>query len=182
MQTARQISAGTMQTHRTRLIEVGQGAFEVSSSPEVVMTATLGSCVLVCLTDRIGRIGGMTHIFKCVDPGPTGGAFVIVEVEKLINKLMQSGSPKSTLEARIVGGARTLGRGRDVGGEIATVCVEFLRKERIPVVHADLGGDRPRRVRYGPATSLFEISYPGSGPTDPALPVRSPLGPDPEIF
>lgn len=182
MQTARQNSAGAVQTHRTRLIEVGQGAFEVSNCAEVVMTATLGSCVLVCLTDRIGRTGGMTHIFQCVEPGPTGGAFVIVEVEKLINKLMQAGSPKSTLEARIAGGARTLGRGRDVGGEIAMVCVEFLRKERIPVVQSDLGGDRPRRVRYGPATALFEISYPGSGLPDAAPPLRAPIGSDPELF
>lgn len=182
MQSARRTIGLAANMGRACPVEVGQGAFAVSDDPDVVMTATLGSCVLVCLTDPIARMGGMTHIFQCVDPGPTGGAFVIVEVEKLVNALMQAGSPKSALEARVAGGARTLGRGRDVGGEIATVCMEFLRAERIPVVLSDLGGSRPRRVRYGPATTLFDISYPGSDLPNAGLPAPRPTGPEPELF
>lgn len=185
MQILRRTSGGAAQGGHfasRRTIEVGQGVFAVSGEADVVMTATLGSCVLVCLTDRVGRVGGMTHIFQCVDPGPTGGAFVIVEVEKLINDLMHHGSPKSALEARVAGGARMLGRGRDVGGEIAAVCVEFLRTERIPVTQSDLGGNRARRVRYEPVTNLFEISYPGSNLLDAAPPKRPSVGSDPELF
>lgn len=182
MQDLRQTTGIAAGLKRSGPVEVGQGALAVSDDPDMVMTATLGSCVLVCLTDPIARMGGMTHIFQCVDPGPTGGAFVIVEVEKLVNALMQAGSPKSALEARIAGGARTLGRGRDVGGEIASVCLEFLKKERIPIVFSDLGGVRPRRVRYTPATNQLDIAYPGANVVETAPPVPSPAGSEPELF
>lgn len=163
-------------------LEVGQGEFAVSRDRNLLMTATLGSCVAVILHDVFGRTGGMTHIFQCVDPGPTGGAAVVAEIEKLINALMQAGSAKSRLEARIVGGARTLGRGRDVGGEIAGVCLAFIRLERVPLRAHDLGGDRPRRIQYQPATGVLAIGHPGSVARsgDTVLPPRIVI--DPELF
>ena len=142
--------------------EVGQGEMVVGDDPRQVLTATLGSCVAVILHSTGARIGGMTHIFRCVDPGPAGGAAVVAEIERLVNALMRRGLPRSALEAKVVGGAQTLGRGRDVGGQIARVALEFLRVERMTLSDSDVGGTRARRITFRPTTGGLLVAYPGA--------------------
>lgn len=163
-------------------IEVGQGDLCVSKDHRVVMTATLGSCVAVILMDGVGRACGMTHIFRCVDPGPTGGAAVVSEIEKLVNALMQAGSPRVALEARLVGGAKTLTRGRDVGGDIGRICVAYLLAERIPLTWTDIGGTRPRRIKLFPTTGEVLVSHPGFALPQAPPPVNRPPQEDTELF
>ncbi|CTQ50641.1 chemotaxis protein CheD [Jannaschia donghaensis] len=145
-----------------RWLEVGQGAFVVSRDPYLVLTATLGSCVAVIFYDAGARIGGMTHIFRCVDPGPAGGGAVVAEIEMLVNALMREGSPRSILQARVVGGAHILNRGRNVGGAMAHVALEYLQAERIDLVDHDVGGIRARRIAFNPVAGGLMVSYPGS--------------------
>ncbi|WP_170831462.1 chemotaxis protein CheD [Jannaschia faecimaris] len=147
----------------------------------MTMTATLGSCVGVILQDVSGRVGGLTHIFQCVDPGPAGGGAVVAEIEKLVNALMHEGVKMSVIKARVVGGARTLGRGRDVGGDIARVCLAFLTAEGIQLAASDLGGTRARRITYAPASGILTIAYPGDAVSTSAPP-KSRLHGDPELF
>tara|TARA_R110002012_G_scaffold29105_1_gene90270 strand:+ start:98 stop:676 length:579 start_codon:yes stop_codon:yes gene_type:complete len=142
--------------------EVGQGDFVVIDRPGIWLTATLGSCVGIFLHDSAGRQGGMTHIFHCVDPGPMGGGAIVAEIEMLVNVLMRQGARRAGLVARIAGGAHTLTRGKDVGGQIAEVCLDYLMAEAIPLVQADLRGGRARRVVYDPTTGDLQISYPDS--------------------
>lgn len=162
--------------------EVGQGDFAISKDPDMQMTATLGSCVAVVLHDVFGRIGGMTHIFQCVEPGLAGGGAVIAEIEKLVNALMHEGSPRSALEASVIGGARTLGRGRDVGGEIGLVCLKFLDAERILLKTEDLGGSRPRRITLRPQSGSLQIAYPGHDLPPQRIPPTRPRGGELEWF
>lgn len=174
--------ATTSTIEPARFIEVGQGEHRISKDPRVMLTATLGSCVAVILIDRIGRQCGITHIFQCVGPGPTGGAAVIAEIEKLVNALMRAGSPRASLEARLVGGAHTLGRGRDVGGDISRVCLSYLQAEHIPLTSSDLGGKRPRRIKLSVTTGNFQVSNPGFSLPDTVPPVRHPAQEDTELF
>lgn len=163
-------------------LEVGQGAFAVSRDPGLLMTATLGSCVAVVLHDPGGRIGGMTHIFQCVDPGLAGDGAVVAEIEKLVNALMRDGAPRAALEASVIGGARTLGRGRDVGGEIALVCLKFLDAERILLRTSDLRGTRPRRITFRPACGTVQIAYPGHDLPPVRLQTNRSQAGKPELF
>ncbi|WP_175484780.1 chemotaxis protein CheD [Jannaschia pohangensis] len=134
----------------------------VSADPDLTLVATLGSCVAIFLHDPQLNCGGMNHIFQCVDPGPLGGASVVAEVEALVNEMVHLGSSRRNMQCRIAGGARTLGRGRDHGGDIARVCLEYLAAEGLTLLEQDLGGTRPRRIAFKPVQGLLTISYPGS--------------------
>ena len=142
--------------------EVGQGAVAVSSDPGTVLCATLGSCVAVCLRDPMRRAGGMNHIYHCLDPGPSGGGAIVADIERLVNGLARMGSRRADLQARVVGGAHVLQRGRDLGSEIAGVCLLYLAAERIPVLECTTGGTLARRVVFSPATGRLMLSYPGT--------------------
>lgn len=140
--------------------EVGQGAQSVMDRPGALLTATLGSCVAICLHDPVHRQGGMNHIYQCVQPGPLGGAAIVAEAERLVNALMRRGARRQGLVAQVVGGAHTLARGRDVGAEIAGVCLLYLAAEDIRIVRTSVGGTRPRRAVFDPLTGSLSITHP----------------------
>lgn len=163
-----------LRSHFGNWQEVGQGAHAVSGDASLRMTATLGSCVAIILHDAVLKQGGMTHIYQCVDSGPLGGAAVVAEIETLVNALMHHGSLRSGFTARVVGGARTLGRGKDVGGLIAEVCLGYLEAERVPLTSVDLGGERPRRIQFEPRSGNLNVSYPGTPmPTTGTVPCKT---------
>ncbi|WP_281827371.1 chemotaxis protein CheD [Jannaschia rubra] len=142
--------------------EVGQGAHFVSDRADLRLAATLGSCVAIFLHAPAARIGGMNHIFQSVDAGPAGSHAVTAEIDRLVASMARMGVAQRDLIAQAAGGARTLGRGRDVGGEIAAACLRHLSTLSIPVAGSDLGGQRPRRVLFDPTSGDLRITYPGT--------------------
>ena len=164
----------------SRQVEVGQGEQAVIARPGTLLTATLGSCVAICLHDPARRQGGMNHIFQCVQPGPLGGGAIVAEAERLVNALMNRGARRQGLLAQVVGGAHTLARGRDVGAEIAGVCLMYLAAEDIRILRTFVGGTRPRRAAFDPVTGRLTITHPGTDylPT----PFPEPRPPDWELF
>ena len=161
--------------------EVGQGEHRAVDRPGAMLAATLGSCVALCLHDRRMRLGGMTHIFRCVDPGPMGTAAVVSEIELLVNALVRLGSRRTDLRARVAGGAHVLGRGRDHGGEIADAVLDYIVTERIPLYQKDIGGQRARRILFDPVEGRLRIGFPGHAPKGPAAPHPT-TPPSPELF
>lgn len=140
--------------------EVLKGEHAIAVGSRTRMTATLGSCIAVMLNDPCRAVGGLTHIFRCVEPGPFGGAAVMAEIETLINAFMSRGYARHDLIARVTGGARMLGRGKDHGRAIAEVCLDYLRAERIEIVHVDTGGTSARRITFDPGTGALVTAYP----------------------
>lgn len=163
-------------------IEVGQGSFALGDVPGTMLTATLGSCVAVCLHDPTRRQGGMNHIYQCVQPGPLGGGAIVAEVEGLVNALMRRGARRQGLRARVVGGAHMLSFGRNFGAQIADVCLAYLRTEEIPVLECATGGERARRAAFDPVAGRLELTYPGGPHSHPPRPPRNPAQGDWELF
>jgi chemotaxis protein CheD len=141
----------------TYVREVPQGEMVVSAASGLELTATLGSCISVCLHAPDARIGGMNHIFQTVRERPGGEAVVFAEMERLVNGLMRLGASRSELVARLAGGAHVLAYGRDYGLAIADACLTYLEGESIPVVGVSIGGRRARRVRFQPATGSMLV-------------------------
>ncbi|PWJ13784.1 chemotaxis protein CheD [Jannaschia seohaensis] len=165
----------------TKLLEIGQGQMEVSADPAVEMTATLGSCISVCLWSPSAGCGGMNHIFRSVAPGPMGDAAVVAEVEKLVNALMRHGAKRSEMAARVVGGAHVLLRGRNHGMAIGEACMNYLSNEGFQIVGVSIGGERARRVRFHPVSGKLAVGLMADihTPEDPAPPDK---GNDVEMF
>lgn len=135
-------------------VKIHIGEIYVSNEPAVVQTL-LGSCVSVCLYDRVNRIGGMNHILL---PGRTdlshfdGGArYGINAMELLLNEFVKMGSSRRFLDAKIFGGAHIL-QNIDLynspGRQNVAFVREFLQMEQIPMVSCNVGGCNPRRVSF----------------------------------
>lgn len=132
------------------------GQFHVSDDPNLVLATVLGSCVAVCLRDRVAKIGGMNHFLL---PGEDDRAqsrdaerYGVHLMELLVNGLMSRGAQKERLEAKLFGGAKTIFKSCDVGAMNARFAERFLKNEGIGVVGGSLGGPVGRRVEYWPVT------------------------------
>jgi len=145
-------SAPTPATGRpTAYLQPGQ--MLVAAEPLAVSTL-LGSCISVCLWDDKAGVGGINHYLL---PSPVGAAeatprFGTIAIPRLIDRLLELGSRKADLRAKLFGGASMITElGRDerrLGDENATLADDILVAEGIPVVARDVGGHHGRKVVF----------------------------------
>ncbi len=118
------------------------------------LTTVLGSCVSVCLWDRRGRGGGMTHYLlpRCAEGAARTARYGDVAIPTLISRLLGLGAARGDLRAKIFGGAHVLATqapgARTLGGDNVLVAVEGLRAEGISVISEDVGGTRGRKLAF----------------------------------
>lgn len=140
---------------------VHQSEYAITSDPDEVLTAILGSCVATCLFDPIAGIGGMNHILLPDESLRSSGATLegVNLMELLINNLMRRGAGRRRLQAKLFGGARVIGGLSDIGARNMKFARDFLRTEDIPVVSESLGGALGRRIRFWPTTGRAKQIY-----------------------
>jgi chemotaxis protein CheD len=126
----------------------------IATIGDVEIVTILGSCVAVCVCDRIKHIGGMNHFQMPGDDddrkeplryGPSA-------TRALLDSVLKLGAKRQRLEAKVFGAASILrGSARpegSLGSENAAAALRTLATLRIPVVASDLGGHRARKLVY----------------------------------
>ncbi|HYZ64636.1 MAG TPA: chemotaxis protein CheD [Acetobacteraceae bacterium] len=135
-------------------ILVVQGEFHISSSPDVILSTLLGSCVAVCLYDPVACVGGMNHfLLPGTEREADGSAplrYGAHAMELLVNGLLKRGAQRGRLEAKLFGGARMLAGLTDLGKRNAEFACEYVRRENIAFKSGSLRGERGRRVEFWP--------------------------------
>ncbi len=139
------------------VIKVLPGEFYVTQE-KIALATVLGSCVTACLWDPLTKTGGMNH-FMLVD-AEMGGKPVdsmrygVFSMHTLIEQLVDAGALRHCLQAKVFGGARVLSGETSfhVGHENNNFVLEYLRRQKIPVVAQDLGGTSARKVMFFPET------------------------------
>ena len=134
-------------------VKVLPGEYFVFDEDMLIMT-TLGSCIAVCLWDRMARVGGMNHFMlpegsaDSVDSGRYGS----YAMELLINEMLKRGASRATMEAKVFGGGAVLQgmNSLNVGERNTAFVLEYLKTERIPVVSKDVLDIYPRKVCFLP--------------------------------
>ncbi|MEM6824385.1 MAG: chemotaxis protein CheD [Pseudomonadota bacterium] len=134
-------------------IYIAQGEQAIGDREDHIISTILGSCVAVCLWDRVRKIGGMNHILL---PDRAGSDILTLSVgagamEGLINALLKAGAMKSDFEAKVFGGAAVVAGLSDIGERNGEFVMGYLETERIPVISKSLGGTQARRLRFWPA-------------------------------
>ncbi|MHB8882015.1 MAG: chemotaxis protein CheD [Thermodesulfovibrionales bacterium] len=146
---------------RLERITIRPGEYHVSAGP-VLITTLLGSCVSACLYDPVRRIVGMNHFLLSNKRYAKDMPFTITEagrygmnaMELLINEMMKLGAERANLRAKAFGGGSVLqlADGTDsffcVGEVNKRFIIDYLKTEGIPLVKADLGGDRGRVIHF----------------------------------
>lgn len=137
-------------------IHVVQGEHRVGSSPDMLLTTILGSCVAACMRDPIARIGGMNHFLLPDGEGTHAGSASlhagVHAMELLVNGLLREGARRDRLEAKLFGGARMIAGLSDIGARNAEFAETFLKREGISYGGGSLRGSQARRVQFWPAS------------------------------
>ncbi|HRD68097.1 MAG TPA: chemoreceptor glutamine deamidase CheD [Candidatus Competibacter sp.] len=147
------------------VVRILAGEYYVTHCQEMI-TTVLGSCVSVCVRDKIANIGGMNHFMLPEENRSNGGnggngghrglsadaAYGSYAMERLINCILKYGGRRENLEVKVFGGGRIIGGITDVGLQNIAFVRSYLRTEGLSVAAEDVGGDLPRRMAYLPAT------------------------------
>lgn len=139
-----------------RRIYLYPGEFVTSGDPCSV-TTILGSCVAVCLWDEVRRFGGMTHFILPheVVNGVSSPRFGNVAIRLVLERLVELGSRRTDLRAKIFGGSSIQGApaagAPTLGARNVSVARQALEHAAIPIVAEDVGGTAGRKVRFDTA-------------------------------
>ncbi len=150
-----------------RLRHVVQGNIGVTDEKDIVFTAVLGTGILVCLTDRLAKVGGCAYFIfpDGAEYGPDDRRFGAPALAGLIHEVVGHGADRTRLEARVFGGAKMHdGRG-DIGQRNVGFALAYLADSGISVFEQCLGGGNVRRIHFCPTTgqcenSVLEIGVP----------------------
>lgn len=144
------------------VVRLQPGEFHVSDQAEALCTV-LGSCVAVCVHDRVRKIGGMNHFML---PEPLGGRGTWEEgsptsraarygsdaMEQLLNALRALGSRPQDWDLKAFGGGRMLAGHSDIGARNIAFLHRYLATEGLALSAEDLGGPHARQVQFFPVT------------------------------
>ena len=152
-------------------IKILPGEYHATDSDTMIVTV-LGSCVSVCIRDRISGIGGMNHYML---PGEAAAdtslspRYGIHAMELLIDHLLQLGGRLPYMEAKVFGAGRVINGVTDVGERNAEFALRYLKQREIPVTAVDIGDIYPRKVYFSPATGRAYVRQIRTAPIEASL-------------
>ncbi len=139
-----------------RPINPGEWACE----PARPISTLLGSCVAVCLYDTGLPIAGMNHfMLPQMSKNRANADDILLAgdacMEALLNALLARGASRHRIKAKAFGGGtiiETAGQSLSIGKRNADFTREWLDRENIPLIAADLLGPWSRKVLLVPKT------------------------------
>ena len=147
------------------LISVGMADFKTARSPDILLTAGLGSCIGICIHDPFLKVGGMAHIMLPSASGSLGGnpaKYADTALVLLLKEIAGMGANNSRLRAKIAGGAQMFSfPGKPpvlkIGERNAEAVEQELKKNGIPLMIADVGGSFGRTIHFDVGTGELRI-------------------------
>lgn len=123
-----------------------------SREPYIISTI-LGSCVSVCLYDPVLQFGGMNHYMLPYwnGQGLASPKYGNIAIEKLIEKMVQLGSNKNNLIAKVFGGGEVIDTqiaNFHIGERNIVIAQEFLAEVKIKISGSSLGGKLGRKIIF----------------------------------
>lgn len=133
------------------------------NEPYVVSTI-LGSCVSVCLWDPVLMLGGINHYMLPLwnGQGLASPKYGNIAIEKLIEKMLQMGSKKVNLKAKVFGGGEVIETQTShfqIGERNIVLALECLKDEKIPIVGQSLGGKLGRKIQFHTQTGTVMMKF-----------------------
>ena len=147
------------------IINVGIADLNVASSPEVLATYALGSCVGICLYDERKKIAGLAHIMlpwssESQTPGDNMRRYADTGINELISKMCRQGTSVNKLTAKIAGGAQMFKAKStvfNIGERNVDAVKKVLKAYKIPIIAEQTGQNFGRTVFFYSETGLMEI-------------------------
>ena len=129
------------------------------SKTECLITTVLGSCISVCLWDRVLSVGGMNHFMLPLwnGDGLATPKYGNIAMDRLLDKVLALGCRQQHLVAKVFGGANITGTGREafmIGQRNTDLAMLTLEEWKIAVVASDVGGRVGRKLIMNTETGV----------------------------
>jgi len=137
-------------------IKVGMGEGAVTSTPHIISSPGIGSCVVVTLYDSRKQVGGLAHIMLPDSNGINGRRppyhCADTAIATLLKRLQSKGAARENLAAKIIGGARMFASSNSsspgIGKQNITSIRQILSRERLPLIGEDTDGGYGRSIEF----------------------------------
>ncbi|MEA2106499.1 MAG: chemotaxis protein CheD [Bacteroidota bacterium] len=138
-------------------------ALYASKEPFQINTI-LGSCVAVCLYDPVLNYGGMCHYMLPLwnGEGLASPKYGNIAIEKLVEKMINFGSNKYNIKAKIFGGGEVIETKNphfNIGQRNITLAKDILAEEKIPIISSSVGGKLGRKIIFFTDTGEVKQRY-----------------------
>lgn len=125
------------------------GEFVIAADDSKVAVSTLlGSCVAIMLYDKVRKIRGMNHFLlpECANKTESY-KYGLFSIESMINEMLKLGCSKTSMVAKIAGGANMLqARINNIGQRNVVFAKEFCDSEGLNVTSEHVLGEQGRVV------------------------------------
>jgi len=136
------------------LINIGVSQFRTAENPAVLRTI-LGSCIGICIYDRMKKIGGLAHILLPCAPADGGvpEKYADTAIPLMVQQLVKMGARKEFMSAKIAGGSAMFKFSSNTSlGQIGSRNIEetrkALEKHGIAILEEDTGGSSGRVIDF----------------------------------
>ena len=144
-----------------KFIHVGE--IYIGVKPTEISTV-LGSCIAVCLYDKVEQIGSMNHYLVPLwnENGLQSPKYGNISIPRLVENMINVGCSIKNIEAKIFGGANVIDvRVKDmmIGRKNIIIAKELLREHNITITAQDIGGTQGRRIMMRSDTGKVMLRY-----------------------
>lgn len=132
----------------------------VSDKPCLV-TTVLGSCIAICLIDKVNKVGGINHFMLPYwnGEGLASAKYGNIANEKLLSEMLRKGAKRENLEAKIFGGANQSNFTMQIGARNTDIAKKFLFDENIPIVAESTLGYIGRKIIFDTSSGVVRLKY-----------------------
>lgn len=126
------------------------GYIFINKDPSVV-SAVIGTCIVVSIWDFKKRYGGANHFVQAVAKRKDKATVLYgnIATTTLIEMMIEQGSNPADLEAQIIGGGiPPHNKSCELGKKNIGIARQRLQKYNIPVVSCDTGGYKGRKLYF----------------------------------
>jgi len=154
----------------SEMIKVGMADLNVCTSPNVITTLGLGSCVGIVLHDPIRKIAGMVHVMlpdsKKILNNENKAKFADTGIDALILEMTKIGADRRGLIAKIAGGAQMFAFSSNnemmrIGDRNVEATKLKLQQLGIVIKAEDTGANYGRTIEFYPETGMLLIKSVG---------------------
>lgn len=140
-------------------VNVGISDMKIVSSPDMVATYALGSCVGICIIDKISQTCGLVHIMLPQNPNPTDAKslfkYADTGVEEMVRQMEKKGCLRIRMTAKIAGGAKMFEVSDDKNSSIGNIgerniiaVKNILQRLKIRLIAEDTGLNYGRTIFF----------------------------------
>ncbi|MEQ2526507.1 chemotaxis protein CheD [Robertmurraya yapensis] len=159
-----------------QIVKVGIADMNIVTTPNLIRTSGLGSCVGVVVYDQAKELAGLAHVMLPDSSLAKSGIMNIAKyadtaVKELVSRMIELGARSYSLKAKIAGGAQMFQftSSNDMM-RIGPRNVEAVKRElamlKITLVAEDVGGSSGRTIEFDPKTCLLNIRTVNKGIRD----------------